>query len=227
MFRTPGTRADRRTNGCASAAAIATATAHLREVVELRSVRRRGRFHKMPRRVAGELVSTVAARARRHPAPRPAAPIHGAALPASLAESYAIVTIRLNHSLCRNVHKGEPTRQQGSRRDPAVPNLNVTYADMQSAASQLRSGGTQIEADLARLKRLRALAPIRDVSARDDARPGRAAGPARPVPAEHRRRPPRNGHRPSRLSQGRIGYCGGRDEDRDPRRLHRRRPGVR
>ncbi|MGH3279831.1 MAG: WXG100 family type VII secretion target [Trebonia sp.] len=35
-----------------------------------------------------------------------------------------------------------------------MPNLNVTYADMQSAASQLRSGETQIEADLVRLKRL-------------------------------------------------------------------------
>jgi WXG100 family type VII secretion target len=35
-----------------------------------------------------------------------------------------------------------------------VPNLNVTYADMQSAASQLRSGESQIEADLTRLKRL-------------------------------------------------------------------------
>jgi WXG100 family type VII secretion target len=35
-----------------------------------------------------------------------------------------------------------------------VPNLNVTYADMQSAASQLRSGEQQIQADLAKLKRL-------------------------------------------------------------------------
>jgi WXG100 family type VII secretion target len=35
-----------------------------------------------------------------------------------------------------------------------VPNLNVTYAEMQSAASQLRSGEQQVEADLARLKRL-------------------------------------------------------------------------
>jgi WXG100 family type VII secretion target len=35
-----------------------------------------------------------------------------------------------------------------------VPNLNVTYADMQSAATQLRSGEQQIEADLTRLKRL-------------------------------------------------------------------------
>jgi WXG100 family type VII secretion target len=35
-----------------------------------------------------------------------------------------------------------------------VPNLNVTYAEMQSAASQLRSGESQIEADLVRLKRL-------------------------------------------------------------------------
>lgn len=35
-----------------------------------------------------------------------------------------------------------------------MPNLNVTYADMQSAANQLRSAEQQIEADLARLKRL-------------------------------------------------------------------------
>jgi WXG100 family type VII secretion target len=35
-----------------------------------------------------------------------------------------------------------------------VPNLNVTYADMQSAATQLRSGEQQIETDLTRLKRL-------------------------------------------------------------------------
>jgi WXG100 family type VII secretion target len=35
-----------------------------------------------------------------------------------------------------------------------VPNVNVTYADMQSAANQLRAGEQQIEGDLARLKRL-------------------------------------------------------------------------
>jgi WXG100 family type VII secretion target len=35
-----------------------------------------------------------------------------------------------------------------------VPNLNVTYADMQSAASQLQAGEQQVEGDLARLKRL-------------------------------------------------------------------------
>jgi len=35
-----------------------------------------------------------------------------------------------------------------------MPNLNVTYADMQSAASQLQAGEQQVEADLARLKRL-------------------------------------------------------------------------
>jgi WXG100 family type VII secretion target len=35
-----------------------------------------------------------------------------------------------------------------------VPNVNVTYADMQSAASQLRSGQQQIMSDLARLKSL-------------------------------------------------------------------------
>jgi WXG100 family type VII secretion target len=35
-----------------------------------------------------------------------------------------------------------------------MPNLNVTYAEMQSAASQLKAGETQIEGDLARLKAL-------------------------------------------------------------------------
>ena len=43
---------------------------------------------------------------------------------------------------------------ESKRREPAVPNQNVTYADMQSAASQLRSGEQQIESDLIRLKRL-------------------------------------------------------------------------
>ena len=35
-----------------------------------------------------------------------------------------------------------------------MANVNVTYADMQSAANQLRSGEQQIEADLAKLKKL-------------------------------------------------------------------------
>lgn len=35
-----------------------------------------------------------------------------------------------------------------------MPNVNVTYADMQSAANQLRSGEQQIESDLTRLKKL-------------------------------------------------------------------------
>jgi WXG100 family type VII secretion target len=35
-----------------------------------------------------------------------------------------------------------------------MPNLNVTYADMQSAANQLKAGQLQIEGDLARLKQL-------------------------------------------------------------------------
>jgi WXG100 family type VII secretion target len=33
-----------------------------------------------------------------------------------------------------------------------MANVNVTYAEMQSAASQLRAGQQQIESDLARLK---------------------------------------------------------------------------
>lgn len=48
-----------------------------------------------------------------------------------------------------------PTSSTANReRMPIVPNLNVTYADMQSAASQLKAGEQQIESDLARLKRL-------------------------------------------------------------------------
>jgi WXG100 family type VII secretion target len=35
-----------------------------------------------------------------------------------------------------------------------MPNLNVTYAEMQSAASQLKAGEQQMEGDLARLKQL-------------------------------------------------------------------------
>jgi WXG100 family type VII secretion target len=35
-----------------------------------------------------------------------------------------------------------------------VPNVNVTYADMQSAAKQLQAGEQQIESDLTRLKKL-------------------------------------------------------------------------
>lgn len=35
-----------------------------------------------------------------------------------------------------------------------MANLNVTYADMQSAANQLRSGEQQIQGDLAKLKKL-------------------------------------------------------------------------
>jgi WXG100 family type VII secretion target len=35
-----------------------------------------------------------------------------------------------------------------------VANVNVTYADMQSAASQLTAGEQQINSDLARLKKL-------------------------------------------------------------------------
>jgi WXG100 family type VII secretion target len=35
-----------------------------------------------------------------------------------------------------------------------MPNLNVTYAEMQSASGQLKAGEQQIEGDLARLKAL-------------------------------------------------------------------------
>jgi WXG100 family type VII secretion target len=37
---------------------------------------------------------------------------------------------------------------------PAVPNVNVTYAEMQSAARQLQAGEQTIESDLSKLKRL-------------------------------------------------------------------------
>ena len=44
--------------------------------------------------------------------------------------------------------------QRNREREPIVPNVNVTYADMQSAANQLKAGEQQIEGDLARLKQL-------------------------------------------------------------------------
>jgi WXG100 family type VII secretion target len=37
---------------------------------------------------------------------------------------------------------------------PVVPNVNVTYGEMQSAARQLQAGEQTIEGDLAKLKRL-------------------------------------------------------------------------
>jgi WXG100 family type VII secretion target len=45
-------------------------------------------------------------------------------------------------------------RQTNRERKPVVANVNVTYADMQSAANQLRSGEQQIQGDLAKLKKL-------------------------------------------------------------------------
>src|SRR5580658_579307 len=42
----------------------------------------------------------------------------------------------------------------GTEREPIVPNVNVTYAEMQSAANQLKAGEQQIEGDLTRLKQL-------------------------------------------------------------------------
>ncbi len=49
----------------------------------------------------------------------------------------------------------QPASSTANReREPIVPNVNVTYAEMQSAASQLRAGEQQIESDLAKLKRL-------------------------------------------------------------------------
>jgi WXG100 family type VII secretion target len=61
----------------------------------------------------------------------------------------------MNRRRGRLVLTGEPICGKGNAEgNLEVPNLNVTYADMQSAASQLQSGEAQIEADLTRLKRL-------------------------------------------------------------------------
>ena len=57
--------------------------------------------------------------------------------------------------LCKGERCGATWRQrQQTEREPIVPNVNVTYADMQSAANQLKAGEAQIEGDLARLKQL-------------------------------------------------------------------------
>jgi hypothetical protein len=59
--------------------------------------------------------------------------------------------------------RAEPARRHGTfyrvrprvtQRGPVVPNVNVTYVEMQSAARQLQAGEQTIEADLAKLKRL-------------------------------------------------------------------------
>src|SRR5712671_6616405 len=46
--------------------------------------------------------------------------------------------------------------QEGAQRKgrPNVPNVNVTYTEMQAAARQLQAGEQTIEGDLARLKHL-------------------------------------------------------------------------
>jgi WXG100 family type VII secretion target len=43
---------------------------------------------------------------------------------------------------------------KAGERKPTVANLNVTYADMQSAAKQLQGGEQQIQGDLSKLKKL-------------------------------------------------------------------------
>ena len=68
----------------------------------------------------------------------------------------------LNRIGLPSVYKGKSERcraawrryQQDRAREPIVPNVNVTYADMQSAANQLKAGEQQIEGDLVRLKQL-------------------------------------------------------------------------
>src|ERR1700677_740615 len=69
---------------------------------------------------------------------------------------------RVNHfrlpGRARTLGRPPGWRQQqpvtNRERKPTVPNLNVTYGDMQSAASQLRAGEQQINSDLIRLKKL-------------------------------------------------------------------------
>jgi WXG100 family type VII secretion target len=46
------------------------------------------------------------------------------------------------------------TGSKAQERTLIVPNLNVTYADMQSAAKQLQAGEQQIQGDLSKLKKL-------------------------------------------------------------------------
>jgi WXG100 family type VII secretion target len=50
--------------------------------------------------------------------------------------------------------RGDRAATAADREGAEVPNVNVTYADMQSAANQLKAGEQQIEGDLARLKQL-------------------------------------------------------------------------
>ncbi len=45
-------------------------------------------------------------------------------------------------------------RREDAGRDEVVPNVNVTYAEMQAAARQLQAGEQTIEGDLSRLRRL-------------------------------------------------------------------------
>jgi len=59
---------------------------------------------------------------------------------------------RASAERCRGDQAAMPAEDR--TREPIVPNVNVTYADMQSAANQLRSGQQQITSDLGRLKSL-------------------------------------------------------------------------
>jgi WXG100 family type VII secretion target len=78
-----------------------------------------------------------------------------------LKKAGAFVLTQGDPQLC-----GEAVRATGSEADglpfvlitvrgrPAVPNVNVTYGEMQSAARQLQAGEQTIEGDLSKLKRL-------------------------------------------------------------------------
>jgi WXG100 family type VII secretion target len=63
----------------------------------------------------------------------------------------AIGSHRLRQGFPASKRQQPPTNRE---REPAVANVNVTYAEMQSAANQLRAGESQIEGDLAKLKKL-------------------------------------------------------------------------
>jgi WXG100 family type VII secretion target len=68
----------------------------------------------------------------------------------SLRGAYALDRYRtgLGHSSFYRV------RRCATLKGPAVPNVNVTYGEMQAAARQLQAGEQTIEGDLAKLKRL-------------------------------------------------------------------------
>jgi WXG100 family type VII secretion target len=65
---------------------------------------------------------------------------------------------KVNQAFFPTVFQVDPpvgvAKKLGRKEAFVMPNLNVTYADMQSAANQLKAGEQQIAGDLARLKQL-------------------------------------------------------------------------